>query len=422
MGALLATLSVIALGCSRTPGGDGAPEPDLRLTLPLPTSLMTANALFAIVPMGRLSSVTGTFWQLVTRPHTSARWALATPPGVASNGGLVAEHEAGARKRLAPRPLRAGGPAGAGAPAPSGALVVGFLTSNLLGFSPLARTTDGGRSWSGAVLPRALTPVPGALAGSSSGGSIALLGRGGKTVSSSPSGLGGWRSITTRASLATSATGAVCKLQGLASTAFVQTRAGSGRSQAVPAVGAVCAHKGIVGIFEPQANHWRNIGPRLVAVTTTEVAGLSASGTTLHALVAARDGSQWKLVELTAGGQAARWTASGELVISRGTRVQALGWTAAAPWVLLAEGPAASPRAERLEVLDAGNWRLIARPPRRTQTVAYGPLEGPPAPSGYRLQALAVSGSVLTIYELDSSGAWVRSQLVRVKLENGSAR
>ena len=50
---------------------------------------MPTPASDAIVAMGTLSDPINTFWQLFFRPNSTSRWTLATPPGVADNGGLV---------------------------------------------------------------------------------------------------------------------------------------------------------------------------------------------------------------------------------------------------------------------------------------------------------------------------------------------
>src|ERR1019366_7848264 len=57
-------------------------------TVPLGTTFATTTGVVAVVAMGRRSDPQNTFWQLFVRPHASATWTLATPPGVADNGGL----------------------------------------------------------------------------------------------------------------------------------------------------------------------------------------------------------------------------------------------------------------------------------------------------------------------------------------------
>ena len=75
----------------------------------------------------------------------------------------------------------------------TGPVTAGFLPSADLTFSPVARSTDGGRSWSPGALPTALVRVPDALTVSTSGRLLALVGEEGQTVLSSPGGLSRWR-------------------------------------------------------------------------------------------------------------------------------------------------------------------------------------------------------------------------------------
>ena len=90
---------------------------------------------------GRICSPGGELLGAVRRPAGPATWRLATPPGVADNGGLVVTGTGGA------------------------SLLTGFVPSQDLTFSPLAATSDNGASWSpaGPVNP-GLADAPDALA------------------------------------------------------------------------------------------------------------------------------------------------------------------------------------------------------------------------------------------------------------------
>jgi len=163
------------LGCAKTDsaqGGSAVPTPaaDAALRVPLagslpahPLSVALASGSWAIVPMGNLQQADNTFWQLFASPAPGSPWSLVTPQGVADNGGLA---------------IAAG----------QTEAVVGFDGSQDLGFSPLASTVNEGKSWSPAVLPRTLTPVPDALAAESGGHVLALLGKAGSTIFSSENG------------------------------------------------------------------------------------------------------------------------------------------------------------------------------------------------------------------------------------------
>ena len=93
-----------------------------------------------MLAMGHLGTRENTFWQLFHQGTAGSRWTLLTPPGVASNGGLVADRDG---------------------PAPE---LVGFEPSQWLKYSPVARTTDTGRSWIAGSLPSGFEDVPDALA------------------------------------------------------------------------------------------------------------------------------------------------------------------------------------------------------------------------------------------------------------------
>jgi hypothetical protein len=120
--AAAALATVLAAGCGSTVAGAGrAAAARAQARLPLAASLTVPGAAsWAVVEMGGSSSKFENFWQLVARRAGTARWTLATPPGVADNGGLVAASLGGA------------------------ALVTGVNPSQDLQFSPLATTRDGG--------------------------------------------------------------------------------------------------------------------------------------------------------------------------------------------------------------------------------------------------------------------------------------
>ena len=137
----LVCAGVMVAGCSSSPAAStrqatAPPAP------PLATSFAAAGASWAVVEMGGSAARHNNFWQLFVRPDGGSRWRLATPPGVADNGGLVVT-EAG-----------------------NGSMVTGFRTSQDLTFSPLAASSNSGTSWSPTAGP--LTPglaaAPDALA------------------------------------------------------------------------------------------------------------------------------------------------------------------------------------------------------------------------------------------------------------------
>jgi len=124
--AALAVACALAAGCGTTraasSGPTAVPATGSALTslAPLATSFAgSAGTGQAIVPMGGPAAEEDNFWELFVRPAGSAQWRLATPAGVADNGGLEV--------------------AGTG-----GSLVTGFRPSQNLTFTPLIETSDGG--------------------------------------------------------------------------------------------------------------------------------------------------------------------------------------------------------------------------------------------------------------------------------------
>ena len=140
----------ITMGCSSHSGASSsrtAANPSIGV--PLTTSVAASSGTWATFPMGHLDDPANTFWELFTLPSGGQLWAQHTPPDVADNGGLVI------------------------APTSAGA-VVGFRPSELLSFSPLASTEDGGTTYTPGLLSGGLANVPDALSVSPSGEAAAL--------------------------------------------------------------------------------------------------------------------------------------------------------------------------------------------------------------------------------------------------------
>ena len=120
----LAVTCALAVACGTQraagPGPAAVPGPPPPLATSVTDSTGGARA---IVEMGGPAAEENNFWELFVRPAGTAPWRLATPAGVADNGGLEV--------------------AGTG-----GSLVTGFRPSQDLTFSPLAASRDEGASWS----------------------------------------------------------------------------------------------------------------------------------------------------------------------------------------------------------------------------------------------------------------------------------
>ena len=125
---MLLAVAMLGAGCgsaARQTGALARPVPPPSLT----TSLVTSTGTWAVAVMGGPAASHNNFWQLFVRPAGTGKWRLATPPGVASNGGLVIASR-GTRDRWWP----------------------GFRPSQELASSPLATTHDNGTAWTPSLL------------------------------------------------------------------------------------------------------------------------------------------------------------------------------------------------------------------------------------------------------------------------------
>jgi hypothetical protein len=369
-----AGLALAALGgCASQSAPVSAPSLTV-VTAPLSTSLVTAQGTWAVAVMGGSAASHNNFWQLFVRPTGATRWSLVTPEGVADNGGLVA----------------AGGAGGT-------SLLVGFRPSQGLAFSPLAASSDAGRNWTPGLLDADLAGVPDALAVGASGQALALLHDG--SIEEAPTAAaataGHWSSLTTLGALAASAPGHACGLAGVEAVSFGVNN--------TPMAGGSCVRRGVAGVFAESGGAWQPAGPALPAAfggDQVQVIGLaSAPGGTAALMAAGTD-----LVAAWSDGAA--WTVSAP--VAAGT-VRASGFgPAGSVWVLLGGG-----RAEAIGGT-GGAWRALPAVPAGTQTLA------PVAGGGY--DALAVSGSRLTVWQLGAAGSsWMQAQVIDVPIEYGSS-
>jgi hypothetical protein len=385
--ALLAGLCIAAAGCSSSTS-----RPAARFTppsLPLSTTFATGGDRYAVIPMGELGSTRNTFWQVFVERSGSDRWALATPPGVADNEGLV------------PAANPSGGSAAAGS------VVVGVVASDKLGFSPVASSTTAGLHWAGSTLPTRITPVPAALAGLGGGRLAALVGSGGTAVMESGRSLSAWRTTATLAALRSSAAGRACGL--LALTAITAGPTGA------LLVGGRCSRPGEIGLFQRSGGVWRGVAGHLVGQSATSVSSVAAVVTSPQGaeIVLAVDGPRGEGLVGLEGEPDGTWRQSSGLVaLPAGSHVQSLqqspGRGAA---VLLAAGSLAAPRSERLEVATGTAWRAGGGVPAGTQAVSF---------SGRQLTAFVVERSTLVVEERVGA-TWRVTQRVDVPIQYGSS-
>ena len=416
-GTVLALLwASLAAGC----GSQVAPAttPALQVqTAPLSTSLVTPQGTWAVTVMGGSAAAENNFWQLFVRPAGASRWSLATPEGVADNGGLVATSGAG-----------------------GSSLLVGFRPSQGLTFSPLATSSDTGRSWTPGLLDAGLADVPDAMAVAPSGQTLALLHDGGieTAATTGAAAAGQWSRLATLATLAASAPGRSCGLVAVNAVSFSQNN--------VPMAAGSCVRRGVAGVFADTGGAWQAAGPVLpagfggdqvqvlgLARTLLANAGLANAGLANAGL--ANGGANTGGGD-TEGGNAAlllagndllaawsdggRWTVSAPVAAAAGDEpgdqqgVRAAGFGAdGSLWVLLG-----GDRAETVSGPGA-SWQALPPVPAGTQVlVPAGTATLAPGSGGY--DALAVSGSRLTVWQL-TGAAWARAQVINVPIEYGSS-
>ena len=393
--AMAVVIAVVALAaCSSVGGGVGptssAPAP--AMVVPLDATLSSTTGAVAIVAMGRLSDRLNTFWQLFRRSTAASKWTIATPLGVASNGGLVASTTVGLT----------GGES----------VVAGFEPSQDLRYSPLALSADGGRSWSPGFLPVPLASVPDALSastGTTTGTDeyLALVRAKGGEVLRSAGGASEWSELVDRDALRSSPTGGRCEVGALTAVA------GGADSSAL--VGTSCRVAGMAGIFGFTAGSWHLVGPRLSGrpgSEPTRVVRLDVTGDVTSAMVATVRASTTTLVGVARVGVGA-WVQSPPLALGAASRIVSTGVESGGGYVVLVS------RSEKPLGLEAERgpglgWQSLPSPPPGTATVDVAVLG--------EVDALAVDSTRLTDWRLsESTGRWRKVETVTVPIQFGSS-
>jgi len=367
-----AGLILLAAGC----GSQVAPATthSLRVqTAPLSTSLVTPQGTWAVAVMGGPAASHNNFWQLFVRPAGASRWSLATPEGVADNGGLVA----------------ASGTDGT-------SLLVGFRPNLDLAFSPLATSADSGKNWTPGLLDAALADVPDAIAAASSGRTLALLSDGSieAAATAGAANAGQWSRLTTLSALAATAPGRGCGLVAVNAVSFGINN--------VPLAAGSCVRRGVAGVFADTGGAWQAAGPVLPA-------GFGGDQVQVLGLTSTKEGNAALLLAgndlLAAWSDGGRWTVSGPVAASGGVSASGFG-AAGSVWVLLGGG-----RAETISGPGSA-WQALPSVPTGTATLAPG--------TGGGYDALAVAGSRLTVWQL-GAGAWTKAQVISVPIQYGSS-
>ena len=382
---LLGGILTISVGCSSHPSASSsATATDRSIGVPLATSVTTSTGTWATFPMGHLDDPTNTFWEVFTLPSGDQRWAEHTPPDVADNGGLVI------------------------APTSAGA-VVGFRPSNLLSFSPLASTIDGGTTYTPGLVTGGLADVPDALSVAPSGHAAALTAT---QVLSSAAMLSAWQPVTTVAAIKASPVGQACGVQQLTSV---------GATEGGLFVGAACSVPGVVGLFQQAGSQFVSTGVQLPAADSkafVEVLRIAPYKQGIAALLGVRNGSATSYV--------AAWNSAPGVATSESTPGSA-AWSLSAPQTsagalistAVASGasfavltqPTSGALSAELIAGPGSNWTQLATPPAGTATICV---------SGDRSDALVVDSDTFTDYQL-TNGQWVKEQTVQVAVPYGSS-
>lgn len=382
------TTTLLGLGtaaCGHATGAPGRPVARAAAGLSMATSIETSAGSWAVVPMGDLNDPLNTFWQLFFRPRGASNWSdLSSALAVATNGGLVLA----ARDGLS--------------------LTVGVRPANLLEFSPILVTSDGGRAWTPASPIAALAKQPDALAIGTGGSAVALTAASGgvEEVSESSGQLAGWNELTTSTELQSSPAGRAC---GLGSITAVGVQAST------PIVGADCRRAGIVGVFSDAQGPWELAGPALpasLAAGNVDVLGLLPTTGGLCALLAVSDGHESGLLAAWRSNGDTRWRTSPVLAVGSGG-VRSFGPDGRRGLFLVTSSADAS---ESVEVIGGPGdaWDALPTPPPGTETLAFGPAG--------KVDALAARDTLFTDWVLaPGAGNWTRSQVANVPIQFGSS-
>ena len=375
---VLLAAAMLAAGCGSATGRQATAPAHPTAPPSLATSLATATGTWAVAVMGGSAASHNNFWQLFVRPGGASTWRLATPPGVASNGGLVL---AGLR---------------------GGSVLAGFRPSQDLDYSPLAVTKNNGTTWSPALLDAGLADVPGALAADPASGRLLALLTDGTAEISGP-GETAWTRLTTRPTLATSSAGTRCELDSLNAVAFSP----SGQ----PMLAAGCGRPGTAGIFTRTGHSWQLTGPALPASYAHQaitVLRLTTTDGTTTALLAAGTGSAARLLAGWSSDGGKHWRLSPPLPLNGATLTSASSGPDSSLAIAL------SHRGASAITSSARAWRPLPQLPPDIATLAPGPSGG--------WNALAVHGTQLTIWQAAPGvQAWAREQVIKVPVQFGSS-
>jgi hypothetical protein len=370
----LVGLAALAAGCGTTADHLTTVSEEQIKPVSLATSVTTTAGTWAVALVGGKASEDNNFWQLLVRPAATGTWKLATPPGVASNGGLLI------------------------APLKGDSLVAGFRPSQDLRFTPLASTADTGRSWSAGVLDAGVADGPSALAGDPATGDLLALLADGSVERGSAA--GHWSVIGTRSSLNTNRNGR-CGLMRL--TGVTLTVNGT------PLAASDCTRPGVAGIFGYFGGTWQFGGPSMQKTfRRDDISVLALTTVAGHTLALLQAGTGAEASVLVAEAGASGWSDSGPDAL-HGASVSSLATSADGEiGLVLTNGSGL------LLVSPTSTWQTLPRLPRRTQTLAFGP--------GAKVQALVPARTSVSFFDYQPVlGTWVSTQKLKIPVQFGSS-
>ena len=360
-------------GCAAHPAVSPAPSGGEPPLIPLAAGVSVSGLSWATVRTGG-PSAGGRFWQLLVQDRAEGRWRLATPPGVADNGGLAV------------------------ARADAGTITVGFVPSQLLRFTPLAVTSDAGAHWSPGLLPAALAGAPDSLAAAPHGRLVAITTT---SVQESSSGTTGWTTLVTLRALAATRAGRSCGLVSL-SGAVVEP------DGAVLVAGG-CRRPGKIGLFAAMPSGWQQAGPVLpgsLGLKSTSVPGLISTTTGTVALLAGQTGHGEILIPAWLAAGSSSWRTNLPMSLQVGG-VASVSGSAQGVWAVALSGrrglvtPPPGPSASNQQPA-----RQISLPAANATLV--------PGPAAGQLTAVVPGLNTVTVWDLTSNGGWHRSQVISV--------
>jgi hypothetical protein len=378
---------VIPLGFLASAAGAGVralPRDVLRaapvVADPLAGSVANSTTTWATVGMGKNDGQFDVFWQLFALDAATGRFTLVTPPGVASNGGLMI------------------GQAGKGPSA-----LIGFGVSQDLEYSPLALSANDGRTWSPGGLAESLASVPSAVGSDAQGDAFALVGGDSPAVVERSGSLTSWKTVITRASLASTAAGRRCQLGSLEGVAV-----DSGGSALV---GTSCREEAVPGIFVSDGTTWRLAAVPVPASLRSDAFAVLRLGSSSALLAAV--GHATDVVAAWQASSPESWALSAPLALPSSAALVATGsGPGGRQFVLWREGTT-----ELAAVIQGsgGRWQMLTGLPSRTATLAF-------LPNG-QVDALSVDDTRFSAWRLDdpTGTTWTKVQALTVPIPFGSS-